>query len=864
MPKAKRSRNKKSGKAVKILAVILVLIIIAVALTPFLTTYITDEINKSKWNSATSTNTAINNETVRGDLTELDPNYVLNKTADKTFKINDCSYLDYKPTYTSDKTANGESYNTDNGDITLNIIATNETGYSISNQNMIITYYAERDDPNQWAIIGGIGGAIVGGALIGGIALANEWNPVGWVITGVLVGAIVGGILGHYLGDANTLDQIVICDHETKLLNQGDNLNSYSFGSIAGLTGYTQRHLLIEMPEDTLDYYSDFAVTNEIMFNYNANVYIRLVNGDQRLLEIQKEIKNDTVNYQGFRNADIYSMGQYDNDYDGYGGHDSFIGINTCNYTGGDFKAKVSTHDNIHVFHVSEKRSIKTKDITGIDNHVYPKGYFSFQPVIYDNTGTIIDAEIGYASWDITDIHNVSKFGTGYTVTLASNNNYIVNFHYTVSITDTTSLYDTDGNKQAYFYSLCIVLYQVGISSYGETLGLQKIVFDTSQFKTTFEYAYNNFFSTNQTIHRTFVDTNDKLQIMCDFNSPFYITDKSQVDFKVRFFIATNLNTVFATPGGLYPVWIRLSVLDGSDVILTYYSTSMVQRTGISSEIFSFSINGKGIEELKSYQLKIECASGIAGLFGTHNIATYSVGLYYILNNYNEFMDDIKDLEDLLASLKNASDVQSSTYDYLKEVMGIMKSKMSDLESSKDTLKSANKDKYDDLTDKLDKTIKNFKECYIWLMDFMDNNKAPISNAKFSEFKSLINNMKFYYADSFTLYNAYVCDLKGEHQIADDIQNKTKKYEEIYNERHNRLRNNNYGKYLPSVILLMVLLISFIITMIFYYTIRNKFKSKSKLWLGITMIIIFSVSAITLYLFLNSISWTVLAWLYGV
>jgi hypothetical protein len=352
------------------------------------------------------------------------------------------------------------------------------------------------------------------------------------------------------------------------------------------------------------------------------------------------------------------------------------------------------------------------------------------------------------------------------------------------------------------------------------------------------------------------------MELMCDFNSPFYLNE-TQSTFKLRFFVSIGgIDALFPTLDGNYPIHVLLEIADGSEVLITEEQDIILPPSGIAYALFdNVELSGSGITELTSYQLRVSCYSGL--VTATTQYAIYSTALYYVLKNFNEFMTDIRNLDDIIESITNGSDISSGTYDTLREIMGLTKTKINNLESSLETLRAEYPEDHDGIYDQCTKAIKQFRDYFVWLSAFMDKyapETVAADPALFTQFKGYILDLRFWYSDAFTQYNSYIAGLKGEDQISDDIGNITKGYEEDYQKKYNADRNNDLNKFLPALVVLFALLIAFIISAIAYYGFRRKLSSP--VLCVILAVAVFGISAIVLYLFLLSISGAVLNWFY--
>ena len=848
MPRKKSKGKNGLKKGITIFAVMVVILCVSVAFAPFVATWWAQTDATNKYNNQAETSTTIINQLEDGaTIDNASENYLLDINPDKTYTIKSNSYLDYDATAYNQYTKNGEPYEADVSEDYLKLIVTDDNGTAISNKEFVITAYAYKT-PQYVDTVGGMIGGAVAGAAIGTLI-----EPGIGTLIGAIIGTIAGGIAG-YVGDNWGDDKLTLFDHQTVIADAGTDFNEIKFGKFGGDSGrYSEVHLTVMLADSTLLEYSPMATTNEIVTIYPANVYCRLINGDAELLKIQNEIKESNT-YQGMREAECGHMVGYDDYFvDPYGGHDAFYGLDTADTI--HYEPMVSNNTNNHVFQVTETRFIATKDITGIDLHQYPVGAFAFQLYFFDTNNNHISPEFGMVfNTAINDIDNDTCFFGNHEVNLESYHYYTIQFTYVVST-------PTDG-----FFSMAVVQYEYSGSPYMETLGKQGISFDHSEYITSFQYTYNYFFGEDQIIHRQLYDLNDKIQLIVDYNSPFYLNETS-ADFTIRYFVAiSGSNSLFPSIDGNYYFNLNLQILDGDNILINDTQTVGVGRSGIASGYFSESVKAVGIQELKSYELRLNAFTAFTPIYGYDYmvVATYTKALYFILKDYEEFREDVRDLQGLIDSLKESSDLTIGTYDTLREILAITKPKVDNLVDSINDLKATYPDIKPDCLGTLEKSLKNYKDYDVRLLEFMDT-KTPEDvagdGALFSQFKAYMGSYQFYYSDVFALYNSYIAYLKGEHQISQQITNTTKGFEDYYQERADADKNRDVNKYLPPIIIALAIMISTLLCIIFYYFINKKFKNKYIA--PILTLIIFGISFIVIYLFLNSVSGSILNWWYG-
>lgn len=795
-------RKGKSKRWIFYLAVILGIIIVLSVLTPFITGWITDASNSGKYDGFPGLDPGTpHNDTERGEIPEADPNYKLNITEDRAYKIQSGSWVDYKgisdagfSIFNPPKTAYGQDYVNFDGNI--KIIVTDLNNTPISGAEFILTAWAT--DTAPWGI-------------------------------------------SYFIQD-----RITLFDGETITAQEGTNANEFNLGNTWGglpedLGWYNDRHMDIQLTDEMLLTYSDFIVTTEIIFNYNANIYVRLGSDTQRLLEIQQEILNDGA-YQDYRTADtVTSGGLWDDDWQGAMTHDLFYGLDTTNLTGdaGEyFTPEISEHDN-DVFKFRTKTMFATADLTDVTD-------IGFYYVLYNGDLEIINPETYALNFVILDLNNES---VGYS--LESNSYYI----FVLS-----GVLDEPYNE---FGSLPLIYYNGATEI--ETVGRIMSSWENEDFITEFSYTYSNYYVPDGDVHRIIYDENDKMPLICDFNSPLYLNGSDT--FKFRYFLATDgqpLNSVGETDATFH-FYLEVTISDENHTYLTIGDECLIAYNQIGTTILEADLGT--IEPQTSYLLTVTITSmEDTNLYGADRYsAVYSECLYYLLTEYYEFQDEINDLMDLYESLETREDVGSGTYSTLKEIMGMMKTKIGDLEDSLDSLEGSNGGRGAEFAEKCRDSINEFKNYVVYLSVFMDSNtpeQVAASGPLFCEFKGLMWEFGFWYSDSFTQYNAYVCALKGETGIADDIDDITDGTRGAFKDRADARRNGEYMKFLPFLVVALAAVVSLILTLIVYLMFRDRIRNRWALFL--LCLIVFIVLFLVIYTLMLGISETILFWYYGV
>jgi hypothetical protein len=397
--------------------------------------------------------------------------------------------------------------------------------------------------------------------------------------------------------------------------------------------------------------------------------------------------------------------------------------------------------------------------------------------------------------------------------------------------------------------------------------------YDHSGFVTSFFYTYSSFYSPDADIHRVIYDYNDKMPLVCDFNSPFFMngSDPSHIKIKVRYFLGTsgyNLNGIYDADN-TFSFAINLRIFDNSQSYVDYVSGELKIGYGaIGTAVFDLDLTGLDIKDMTSYCMEIYISSGedTSPYSGARYPGMYSTCLFYLLRNYEEFMDDIKDLDALLASLKTKEDVGAGTYDTVNEILANMKPKIDRLSGSLNALESENAGVGTDILKAARDAITRFQDYYVWLQKFMGEHSAEDvsqSGALFFEFKErYLSEIGKWYADAFVNYNRYVFYLNGEYQISDDVHKIIQGSEARMEEEYQNNKNHPPGDWLPPLVTLLTIIIAAIVGIIAYYLVRSR--TRDWRYAALIALVVFAVTALVAYFLLLSISDMVARWYYAV
>ena len=795
----KRFNSNKTKKTVLALGILVIIIVIISALVPFITAYINDINNSRIWNGG-GTDFISDNRTISGNITQKNPNYAVNTTNNRQYTIADASFVDYSYAgynkvwgiiKTPAKTVFGEDY----AGNTIKIFVTDYNGTPLTGISIILTAWAEDTAP-----------------------------PI-----------INLGIQ----------DKIMLFDNSIVTLNDGDNRNMIDFGDGWGgipedIGWYNNRHIAISLTYDTLSEWEDFAVTMDINFKYNAYIYIRLVNVNRQLLDIQEGLKTDTE-IQGFKTVETFnSLGVWDGNYIGV--EDMFYALDTANLTDNFYKPKVSTYDN-NVYRIKETRLVGTKDLTNLDQD-------SIQPyyMLYDLDNTYLAPETYQNKVTIYDMDNST------TVSALESNTYY-NF-----ITEFTFNSDSRG------YRYISVIGYTGLGANVEFLGITNCTFGHESYITSFTHKYNIYYSANnQEVHRTLYDNNDKMEIMVDMNTPLYL-NATYSYFKIKYMLSMP-NEDMLIQYDQFRFNVYLEIVGDNETIYTANQNVALGYDSIGRADFTANLISSNLQDLTSYQINIYCYSledtgGGAGRLS----AVYTHCLYYIFRDFDSFMTDVKDMEELIAALKVPSDIGAGTYGQISNIMEAMKPKIKDLEASMDDLETNNPDRNSDLSQKVRDSIEWYKTYYLLVKQFTEGNpytNVASDSAKFLELKGYLQCIQFWYADSFSQYNGYVAALNGEYQIRDDFGNISQGSRDKFIQKGNGDKQNLNLKWLPYLVILLDILISFILSAIVYLLfIKKNIKNK---WLKVlAFVMVFVVLFLIIYIVMINIGETILMWYYGI
>jgi len=817
--------NKRGKKIALTLGIFLVVILVMSAIAPCILNQVNNYMNAGKWNSGDTSDITPRNLTDAGPgdigggyINPLmpdnpgvsDPNYDVNITADETFTIQSCSDIDYKSTIPlnwisqEEKTKFGESYIS--GDHSIRIIVTNLNGTAIPDVDLIVSCYAHDTAPP---------------------------------------------FINFFIQDTITLaeDEIITC-------SQGDNSNEYKFDMSWGgipreLGWYSNQEMSIKLTDDDLLHYSDFAITDiNIQWSssfktpfgnsYEPNIYVRLGSDTQQLLGIQQGMFTD-ADYQGMRIADNFtSQGSWDGDFNCNPSPDIFRGLNTANVSGDFWKPSISTYDNdVYKFH--ETRLICVDDMTGLTE-------FGFYYVMYNGT-TVINPESYWLRVAIYDLNNESA---DITIPASSNHYYIITIDGVVS----TELRE--------YTFLLLATYMYGSQQYMERLGKTLCEFSHADFITAFEYTYNFYFIDEQQIHRIIYDTNNKAPLVVDFNSPFYLNETT-AEFKIRYMLGMPGVPLGTNSPDAFAFDIVMEIYDNDGVYITVSDGVAVGYGAVGSKAWDIDLAGTGLKDLTSYGMRITISSmETTSPYGTTRYSQiYSECLYYVLRNYLEFRDDIHDMSDLIKGLKTKDDVGESTYSEIETIISVMKTKIQTLETDFNSLRQQYPGICTTQSQAVEDAIQGFKDEYVALKTFMEDNKwedIQGSNSLFLTLREGLTLTQWRYGQSFTVYNFYIAALNGESGIADDGAKLIAGIDEKMEQRERAYLNAINSKFLPWIVLALTLLVSAIIAAIIYYVIKPRIKSRVALL--ILVLISFGFSAVIIYMILMSMSTAILYWIY--
>lgn len=822
------SGNKRGRKIAFTLCLFLVVILILSAITPYLLNMVNNYVNSGKWNSGDTADTDPHNITDAGpgyiggdynipldpaDAGVSDPNYEVNITADETYTIQSSSLIDYKnrrPTSGigmiswDEKTAFGEDYIS--GDGKIRIIVTNLNGTAIPGIDLIVSCYAHDTAPP---------------------------------------------IINFFIQD-----EITIAENELITCSEGDNNNEFAFDMSWGgipreLGWYNNQEMDIKLTDDDLLHYSDFATTDiKIQWDssnlgmvgspYEPNIYVRLGSDTQQLLGIQQDMFTDS-NYQGMKVSDNFtSEGSWDGDFYCNPSPDIFRALDTTNLTGDFWKPTVSTYDNdVYKFH--ETRLICVDDMTGLSE-------VGFYYVLYNHT-TVINAESYFIYVDIYDLNNESA---DITIPDSSNHYYIITFDGIVS---------TELREYSF---LPIATYMYSSHEYTERLGRTLCEFDHEDYITAFEYYLNPYWIDESVVHRIIYDTNNKVPLIVDFNSPFYLNETT-AEFKIRYMLGVPSVPLGTNAPDAFAFHILMEIYDDDDTYITVSDSVAVGYGAVGSDSWDIDLSGTGIKDLTSYGMRITIVSlETTSPYGTTRYAqTYSQCLYCVLRNYLEFRDDIHDMSDLIKGLRTKDDVGADTYSQIDTIIAVMKTKIEQLETDFNALKEKYPGVCGTQSQAVDDAIQGFKDEYVALKTFMDENKwedIQGSNSLFLTLREGLTLTQWRYGQAFTVYNFYIAALNGESGIADDGAKLIKGIDDVMEQRERAYLNAINSKFLPWIVLAITLLVSAIIAAIVYFIAKPKIKSRTALL--ILTIIAFAFSLIIIYTILMSLSTMILYWIY--
>lgn len=800
------SKIKNRKKSMYIVIALIVILVTAFLLTPFLTAYVVDLQNNGKWDTIKETETVINNSTETTNITVDNSNVNINTTYNREYNIHDNSYLDYKGqksfsfgviSIDLQKDKWGNPYYIDSSQ--LKIVVTDDNNTPISDINLIVSVSFV---DNFW------------------------WNF--WT--------------GNH----------VLMDNTEIICNQGDNSNVYDFGNpdkFIWADCHKSINVQISLTETDLQKYSDFVSTDAISVQNCAIIYIRLIDGNKHLLKMQSELKSDgAVNDIVNSNSYLFkSEGKFNEP----SGTTKIHALDTTNLTGLDYnfyKPKLSVYTN-NVLKIDETRFIKTE--TPIpDSAGY---YFTYR--FWDYYNVEIYPEVLVNSVTITNINNESY-------------NFVAGNYYNVH----TTLFLNLGQFLIINPSYCVYLFQLGIVwkvnlNVDIPLGRTLCAFNYSSYVIDIKYYYNNYYSqfAKQIVHRQIFNDNFRLNMLCDFNSPLYLNGtKSYFTFRYMLvcndsdYILKNINSGVDIP---YSFHLWAEILDKEDVqLFTVYKTVSINRNQIGNSLpITFDLKNIDLKDITSYKINVWFDSLDNGQW-SRNSAIYSHALYYVFHNFDEFLSDVEQMDNLINSIKEQSDVTDGTYSSVKDLIGVMKYKIGNLEGATKELKSNNPDRNYDQYNAVINSIDNFKFYTVSIYALMAEYSAKDIN--YGEFKHYLSCLNYWYSDSFSQYNNYIAGLKGETQITQDFNNISFGIRDVYTQKWVTDRNKDYLNFIPIPVLIFALLISILIAVISYLKLKDRIKKKWILYIGV--ILMFIISFALMYILISAISTQILYWYYGV
>ena len=527
--------------------------------------------------------------------------------------------------------------------------------------------------------------------------------------------------------------------------------------------------------------------------------------------------------------------------------------MNTCNLSNNPtdfYNPKVSSYTN-NVYNFTETRLIAVRNVIGLSS-------LEFYYFTGDGYNINTETENHYLSVNVFSMSNVSVLPTS--MTGGTYYNVVCN-----GIVSSTNNY--------YFFKL-MISYKFGGATHIENLGYTEMVFNESHYTVGWSQYYNNYFSKVQDYHRKVIDTNERTSFICDIKTPLYLNGTTTT-FTIKYALY-NSDLNFGTDN-LYSFKMWIYIKNTTNIYYTGFSSGAVGKTqpgflvgetlpAIGSITFNANLNALGIKELTSYVFEIKMQSNEPkGLMTTRVVNVYVDSLYYVFINYIEHRTEVIQMSDLIETLKVKSDITQGVYTAVTDIINTMKSKINSLDSAIDKLNHDSK-----VLDRQYKLVKDsisyFKDYYVHIKnDFIDSKKASDvakSGTDFTTFKGYLEKINMWYADSFAQYNAFIAYMKGENQIGDDFGNASQGYRDEYKSRYMEDLKGFMDGFLPGIILMVVLLMSLMISLLIYYVFRNK--TKNKYYLYVLCIIVFTISAIVLYMALLSISTSIVYWLNGV
>jgi len=642
----------------------------------------------------------------------------------------------------------------------------------------------------------------------------------------------------------------------TITVNQGEDGNQYDFGQIGGwpedIGLYIKKDLTISLSDDAMAQgWAPFPTPDYTITGRGHPVFtVILQRQDQKLGQILDDISYSSINNDLMKTNRTYAGGM-DGNLPGFGLNDAFSGFGAPS-TNESFKPQISAYtddcykvvlaqpfrtkaiSNVTLFTVSayyEAYSMPT--ISSPAFSIFSENYHIFSGGIYD----YVTGEMVYGA-DLAPLHSY------YIVIIGYFNSKYTNLGLQIYIS-----YTSTGSLATY-----------------EKIGYSIISYDRTDYRYGFQYVYSDYFTPNQTVHRTLTDDNFRLQIGVDVQTPYFL-DGQTATFILRFGSATNYAGNDIIPHPFY-IWVEIWNNSESLAASPGKIISVIQGS-ITSGRFTVDLTASGINPLQSYECRIMAESKpLDPSGGSHYAgfwANYTRCLYFTLKDYNDMRDDIINLNSIYNDLLTETDLTQGVYDDVADILGIMKPKVSDIKDSTDLLSD---DYYNTAPDQFDRvytSIEATQDYILWTSKFMDEHTAQDASGDdslFTQYRNDIYRLGYWYADLQVQYNCMIAYLNGESQIGDEIGNNTRGYRDYFTYRWHQDGIQDSEKYLPPFVLIFALLISLFVAAIIYYTLRKRIKNK---WISLIIVILaFVVTFIAIYMIIWEYNDMILRWYYGI